>query len=329
MKLFITGVTGYIGNKLLLAALYKGYSVNAFTRQTDLSKQIKHPNLRYFQGDMADMNSLNAAMQGCDAVFHVAGLTQLWNKNRALFYQINVDFTRNILEAARNQGVKKIICTSSCAVLGPSFKDPVTEEDPRLTAFENDYEISKHCAEELLKEYANKGLFTVSVRPSRVYGPGLWTQGNPINKFIKKTLERRYTFIPDFKSTVGNYAFVDDVVEGHFLAMENGQSGEAYNLGGENISFRQFFDQIRKEAGKKITYITIPKAVLKAGTALIFMAYRIINKHTHLHPKIINRLFQNRAVSCDKAVDQLGYTITPFNEGLLQTIEYLKKENHA
>ena len=117
MKLFITGVTGYIGNKLLLAALYKGYSVNAFTRQTDLSKQIKHPNLRYFQGDMADMNSLNAAMQGCDAVFHVAGLTQLWNKNRALFYQINVDFTRNILEAARNQGVKKIICTPLCSQL--------------------------------------------------------------------------------------------------------------------------------------------------------------------------------------------------------------------
>lgn len=329
MKLFITGVTGYIGNKIMLAAIKKGYSVNAFTRQTDIDKQIKHPDIQYFFGNIADTDSLNNAMAGCDAVFHVAGLTQLWNKDRSLFYHVNVDFTRNILEAAWNQEIKKVIFTSSCALLGPSFEDPVAEEDPRITPYENDYEISKHCAEELLKEYAEKGLFTVSVRPSRVYGPGLWTHGNPINKFIRDILKRKFSFVPKTKTMVGNYVFIDDVVEGHFLALKNGLSGEEYNLGGENITYDQFFEQIRQEAGKKIRYFSISKAVLKIGFTLIFVTKRLLNKHTHMNPKIINRLFQNRAVSCDKAVNQLGYRITPFRVGLAQTVQFLIKENYV
>jgi len=324
MKLFITGVTGYIGHKLAMAAVKKGYKVNALIRNEDDPKRPIHPSINFFRGDITNFDSLIDAMKGCDAVIHAAGLTQLWNKDRSLFYKVNVGGTRNMLEAALHHNVKKFVFTSSCAVLGPSFNKPVKEDDPRLSAFENDYKISKHCAEELVKEYSRKGLFTIIVSPPRIYGPGMLTKGNPITRFVAKLIKRRVSLIPSAHDAVGNYAYADDVVEGHFLAMQKGLGGEKYILGGENISYQTFFNTIRECSGKKLGLIAVPKMVLKIGAALIYASHYITGRHTHLSPKIVDRLFQNRAVSCEKAIRQLGYKITPFREGMHQTIQHLK-----
>lgn len=216
MKLFITGATGYIGNRLLLAAIHKGYTVHALVRSTNPLQLFQHPRIHYFKGDVTSYPSVAGAMEGCDVVMHAAGITQLWHKNRSVFYGVNVGGTKNVLEAACFHHIKRLVFTSSCAVLGPSSTYPVSEEDPRTTPFENDYEISKHCAEELLREYSRRGLFAVIVAPPRVYGPGLWTNGNPICKLIRNVVKRRLAFVPDAKNVVGNYAFIDDVIEGHF-----------------------------------------------------------------------------------------------------------------
>jgi nucleoside-diphosphate-sugar epimerase len=214
-------------------------------------------------------------------------------------------------------------------VLGPSYEHPVSEDDPRFTPFDNDYEISKHCAEELIKEYAFRGLHTVVVAPSRVYGPGLQTKGNPINKLIQNALKRKIIFEPATGGVVGNYAFIDDVVKGHFLALEKGESGEKYSLGGENISYRQFFETIEKASPAKLKTITVPIGLIKAWAAFIFGAHYLLGKHTHLSPKVVSRLQQNRAVACEKAINQLGYQITPFSKGIETTISHLKILAHA
>src|SRR5439155_14086725 len=117
-------------------------------RDCNSGKRPVHPSIHYFKGDINNPTSIVAAMQGCEAVLHAAALAQLWNKDRKLFYKVNVEGTKNMLEAARDQGAKKFVFTSTCGVLGPSYAQPVCEEDPRRTAFENDYEISKYCAEE-------------------------------------------------------------------------------------------------------------------------------------------------------------------------------------
>jgi nucleoside-diphosphate-sugar epimerase len=228
-----------------------------------------------------------------------------------------------------HHGVKKFVYTSTCAVLGPSYHHPVRENDPRLSAFENDYEISKHCAEELVKEYTHRGLFAVIVCPSRVYGPGRLTNGNPISKMVKNTMKRRLGFVPAAKNILGNYAFIDDVVRGHFLAMEKGLGGEKYILGGENCSYMDLFESIRLHSDNKVRLITIPKFFLKITGGLAYAFSFITGKHQHLTPKTVDRLFQNRAVCCDKAVRQLGYQITPFQKGLQQTIQFLKSEGHV
>lgn len=324
MKIFITGATGYIGHKLALSAAGKGYQVSALVRSVQSPNLPRHNNIRFFKGDVTDPASVMQAIAGCEYVLHAAALTQLWHKDRSLFYQVNVTGTRNVLEAALQHGVKKFVFTSTCGVLGPSAGRPVTEEDPRFTPFENDYEISKHCAEELVMEYAGKGLPAVIVAPPRVYGPGLPTKGNPISKLIRNTLKRKIAFMPATKDVVGNYAFVDDVVEGHFLALQKGVSGEKYNLGGENISYRQLFATIAAASGEKVLMVPVSVNLLKVWAALVFGLHFIAGRHTHLSPKVVGRLAQNRAVSCEKAVQQLGYKITPFYDGMAATISHLK-----
>lgn len=303
MKIFITGGTGYIGHQLTRRALDLGFAVSALVRMPSSNAISKHPSLSIYKGDLSDFSSIVEAMRVCDFVFHAAAITQLWDKDASLFYRINIEGTKNVLEAALRTGVKKVVFTSSCAVLGPSAGKPVKEEDKRSVPFENDYEVSKNQAEELAKEYVARGLDVVIVRPPRVFGPGLLTKGNPINRLIKNTINRGLAFVPAAKDVLGNYAYIDDVVNGHFLALQKGKSGEAYNLGGENISYEGLFSAIARTANKKIRTIAVPIQLLKLWASLVFGANYLSGRQTHISPKVIDRLLQNRAVSCEKALN--------------------------
>ena len=329
MKILITGATGYIGYKLAMEAARKNYTVHILVRDPRSPLAPIHPNIIKFKGDITDKESVLAAMEGCSKVMHAAAIAKLSAKDNSVFYSINVDGTRNMLDAALTLGVKKFVFTSSGAVIGPSGKFPMSESDPRIVAFENDYEISKHWAEELVKEYCRKGLFAVIVAAPRVYGPGHECNGNTMNAMLKNILSSKLAFMPSCYDVVANYAFVDDVVNGHFLAMDKGLGGEKYILGGENLSYRAFFEGIKQKAGKKIWLITIPKSIIKFWSFIYMWFCNLLRKETHISPRVIDRLAQNRALSCEKAIRQLGYSITPFAEGIHKTILHLKNKNYA
>ena len=229
-----------------------------------------------------------------------------------------------MLDTARRLEVKKFVFTSTGAVMGPSGKNPIKENDPRTTAFENDYEISKHWAEQLVKDYSHKGLFAVIVAAPRVYGPGLLVNGNVFGTILKRILSRGLAFLPSNGNAIANYAFVEDVVSGHFLAMDKGLGGEKYTLGGENLSYRTFFQDVSRFASKKIRIIHVPSFLLKTWSLLYMLGSRVLGGNTQVSPKVINRLLQNRALNCEKAVSQLGYRITPFSEGIRKTILHLQ-----
>ncbi len=327
MRIFITGATGYIGNAIAMKAAIDGWTVHALARNLQSPHLPVHPNIHCFNGDINSPETLTQAIEGCDAVIHTAGLTRLHSKDVDAFYKINVEGTRNVLEAALAAGVKRFVFTSSCAVLGPSDKHPVAEDDPRITAFENDYEITKHAAELLVAEYVKKGLQAVIVAPSRVYGPGINTNGNPISQFIRNILRRRFAFIPAAESVIGNYVYLDDVVNGHFLALEKGKAGEKYNTGGENCTYHTFFNTIQKYAPARIYYLRLPKWSLQLISISEMIFSSVTGRHTHLNPKVISRLFQNRAVSTEKAVRELGYKITGIDEGISKTIQDITNHN--
>jgi len=329
MKIIITGATGYIGYKLAMEAARRNYTVHILVRDLRSPLLPTHPNIIKFKGDITDKASVMAAMANCDKVIHAAAIAKLSAKDNTIFYSVNVEGTRNMLDAALALGVKKFVFTSSGAVIGPSGKYPMSENDPRIAAFENDYEISKHWAEELVKEYCRRGLFAIIVVAPRVYGPGHECNGNTMNVLLKNILSLRLAFVPSYDNVVANYAFVDDVVTGHFLAMDKGLGGEKYILGGENLSYRSFFQLIKQNTGKKIGLIRIPKLLLKIFSFFYMSVCALVGKETHISPKIVDRLAQDRALSSDKAIRQLGYSITPFSIGIHKTILHLKNKNYA
>jgi nucleoside-diphosphate-sugar epimerase len=329
MKILITGATGYIGYKLVMEATRRNYTVHILVRDLQSPLLPVHPNIIKFKGDITDKGSVIAAMMNCDKVLHSAAIARLSVKDNSIFYSVNVEGTRNMLDAALALGVKKFVFTSSGAVIGPSGKYPMSESDPRIAAFENDYEISKHWAEELVKEYCRRGVFAIIVAAPRVYGPGHECNGNTMNVLLKNILSIRLAFVPSCDNVVANYAFVDDVVTGHFLAMDKGLGGEKYILGGENLSYRSFFQTIKQNTGKKIRLIRIPKLLLKIYSFFYMSICALLGKETHISPRVVDRLAQNRALSCDKAIRQLGYSITPFSIGIQKTILHLKNKNYA
>lgn len=327
MKILITGATGYIGHKLAMEAARRNYTVHILVRDLQSPLLPVHPNIIAFKGDITDKESVIAAMKDCDKVMHAAAIAKLSAKDNSIFYSVNVEGTRNMLDAALASGIKKFVFTSSGAVIGPSGKYPMSENDPRIIAFENDYEISKHWAEELVKGYCRRGLFAVIVAAPRVYGPGHECNGNTMNVMLKKILTTKIAFMPTCDDIVANYAFVDDVVNGHFLAMEKGLGGEKYILGGENLSYRSFFQTIKNVADNRIKLIRIPTLFIKIWSFLYMTLCALFKKETHISPKVIDRLVQNRALTSDKAIRQLGYSITPFAQGIQETIIHLSQSD--
>jgi len=324
MKIFITGATGYIGNLLAVKLAGSGHSVHALVRKPSTAENMDHSNIRLFKGDLNDIHSIRRAMDDCEQVFHVAAFARLWAHPSDIFFRVNVDGTRNVLDVAMEKNISKFVYTSSTAVFGNSLNHPLSENDPRTIGFNCDYDLSKCMAEKLVMDYAAKGLHAVVVNPSRVYGPGRATYSNPFTRFMMKALRGRLVPVPKCPDVIANYAYVHDVIAGHLLAMEHGKRGERYILGGENISYREMLQTMQSiiPAGR---VIQIPKALLTAIGNFQLLRFYVTNQHPSFTPSTINRYYAHTAFSCDKAITQLNYTITPFRQGMTETIEHLKQ----
>lgn len=329
MKILITGAGGYVGNKLAQRLASLGYEVNALVRNDSATKSLQHPNISIFKGDVLEKESLLTAMKGCRQVYHTAAKVGAWDKDPASFYAVNVDGTRNVLNAALQSGVDKTVITSTCGVIGPSLQDPMREDDPRINGFAIDYELSKKISEDIILHYAREGMNVVIVSPAKVYGPGNTSHSITANAVIKKFLQKKIAFIPSPGTYKACFAFIDDIVNGHLLAMEKGRAGEKYILGGINISYRGFFERIRTLSSCKGHIIQLPKIIIKGWALLQQMNYMITSKHPGFTVKSVDILFSNYCFSSEKAILELDYTITPLDEALNKSIQFLKQQQHA
>jgi nucleoside-diphosphate-sugar epimerase len=324
MKIMLTGATGYLGRTIALKAAEANHRIHALVRTTSGASVPHHENIEYFKGDLSDMNVLKAAMHGCDAVIHCAAIAKMWTRERELMYKVNVEGTRNILQAAMETNIAKVVVTSSCSVLGPSAGEEVNESTPRLNSMSTDYEISKFLAEELCRQYSRKGLHTVIVSPPAIYGPGTDTASNAISKMLMNSLRSGIIFQPSPSDLCRNFAYIEDVANGHLLAIEYGKSGENYILGGENISYKEFSKTIQKVAPKKLRIVGIKKIILETAASINQLILAFTKAESNFVPSTIKQVFQNRKFSSKKAIVQLGYSITPFETGIKETLNQLK-----
>ncbi|MBC7845078.1 MAG: NAD-dependent epimerase/dehydratase family protein [Flavobacterium sp.] len=329
MKILITGATGYVGHRLALTLAERNNEVHILVRNLDSGNIPHHKNIKVFAGDITDKQSIVSAIKECRQIYHTAALVKAFDKDSSLFYKVNVEGTRNMLESALEIGAEKFVFTSSCSVIGPTLKEAMCENDKRISPLDNDYDATKYLAENLVKEYGIKGLHTVIVSPSKVFGPsGFDAKSITVNKVIDRFIKGEPTFIPKPSNLIANYCYIDDVVEGHILAMSKGNVGENYILGGENSSFSEFFHTIGTLSEKKNKPIEIPKFVIKIFSIMQWLQFKTTNKEPLITENSIRQIYCNKIFSSEKAIRNLGYQITPLREGLQQTIHFLKNQRH-
>jgi nucleoside-diphosphate-sugar epimerase len=329
MKIFVTGATGYIGHSLSMKLAEQGNTVHVLVRDEQSLFVPQHPNIRIFEGDIRERASIVRAMRGCEQVFHTAASIKIWVKNSDDIFKTNVEGTSNVLTAAREENISRVVFTSTCGVIGPCLKEPMTENDPRIIAFAIDYELSKKMAEDMVLQYAKKGMNALVVCPAKVHGPGKVSHSIAANSMIERFLKKGIAFIPSPGTYKSCFAFIDDVVEGHLLAMEKGRAGEKYILGGINITHQDFFDCIRAISEAKGHIIQLSKIKIKGWALLQLLNYTISGRHPFFTFKMIDHMFNNYCFSSEKAIHELGYRITPLEQALQQTIQYLNHPLYA
>ncbi len=280
-KLLITGANGFLGSSIVKLALKKKYKVNALVRNnTDLTnlEQIKSK-INFFYGDLKDIKSLDKPVRDSDIVFHVAADYRLWTKDPRSIYDSNVRGTENIcLKVLEHK--KKIVYTSSVATLGIET-GKISDEETSVTFDDmiGDYKKSKYLAECIVMKFIKKKKIQgVIVNPSTPIGRGD-VKPTPTGKIIFDVLTGK---MPAYVDTGLNIVHVDDVAEGHFLALKYGKIGEKYILGGENMNFKDFLDYI-SEFGDK------PKIILQLNPKYL-MPLAYINE-------ILHRFFNNKTPS--------------------------------
>lgn len=326
MSILVTGATGFIGTQLVKLLTRRGETVKILCRPSSDVSMLNEQNIQICRGDVLDSASVERALPGCKRLFHLAAYARVWSKNPQTFLEINVRGMKNVLEAALKAEVERVVLTSTSVTLGPSEDQAVNETTKRKADFFTEYERTKFIAEQEALQYVAKGLDLVMVNPTRVFGPGLLNESNSVTKMIYLYLTGKWRWILGNGKRVGNYAFVNDVVQGHLLAMQAGRTGEKYILGGENISYNDFFQFLTNFSRRKYKLFHIPSAVALTFAELEKLKASWFGKTPLITPGWIKTFLLDWAFSSAKAQRQLGYTITPLRQALETTVSWLKEK---
>lgn len=325
---FVTGANGFIGKNLVSFLADSGFRVHALVRTPAKAENLRSAAISVFQGDIMDKESIDSAMQGCSLVFHLAALAKPFSRNPEEFDKINVEGTRNVLEIALKNRIKKVVYTSTAGVFHSSSPGgTVGETNDIQVAYHTDYLRTKAKAEGLCREFVKKGLPVVIVNPTRVFGPGELTTGNSFTRMIQLYIRGKWHIIPGNGKSIGNYVYIEDVVRGHFLALKSGIPGEKYILGGENLSFEQVFKKIDDEVGSSHFLLKLPLPVIKVIAWYLVLFARLGNMEPLITPAWITHYLEDRGLSIRKAEIGLDYTITPFAEAVRKTFNWLEQTN--
>ncbi len=328
MKVLVTGATGYIGMRICEALAAKGHQVHALYRSATKAAPLKgQEGIELFQGDILDAASIARAIKGTDAVIHVAAFAKPWAPDRNIYHRINVQGARTVFEAAHRSDVPRVVFTSTAGVISPSEGGRLSDEHtPRRIPHFTDYEASKAEAEALARQMVrDTGIEIVIVNPTRVYGPGLLSDSNGVTRMVKLYLEGKFRLIPGNGRSVGNYVYIDDVVRGHLAALQKGQPGHRYILGGENVSFLQFFETLAKVTGKRYRMFKLPMPLMSMAAHAMHLRAEWLGTPPLITPPWVKKYVYNWALSTERMEKELGIRPTPLEQGLIHTVKWLKK----
>lgn len=324
----VTGATGLVGSAVVRCLTASGQAVRVLVRPGSDRRLLRDLPVEIAEGDLEDSPSLRKALRGCQRLFHVAALYRLWAPDPRLFYTVNVEGTRRVLEAAAEAGAARVVYTSTVGTLGiPEDGKPGTEETPvRLPDMVGNYKRSKFLGEEVARDFARRGLPLVIVNPSTPVGPGD-LKPTPTGQMIVDFLRGRMWAYLD---TGLNLVDVDDVAAGHLLAAERGRAGERYILGGENLTLKQILDKLASITGLPSPRVRVPYAMaLATGVVDELITGRMLGREPRATIDAVRMGRKKMFVSSAKAVQELGWTSGSVDGALRRAVDWFRTYGYA
>lgn len=316
----VTGATGHIGNVLVQKLLRRGEKVRALIPPNESRDPLKGLDVETVEGDVLDLDSVFASMRGVRGVFHLAGIISIMPGPNPFVRRVNVDGTKNILHAAKETGIKKVVYTSSIHAI-QRVEDSVIDES---LPYDSDnpygaYDRSKAEATLEVLHAARAGLEAVVVCPTGVIGPYDF-RGSMMGAVIHDAAAAKPSFYVD-----GAYDFVDvrDVANGLISAAENGKRGESYILSGNKISVRYLLETVREITGRGFFQMKIPFDLAKFAACFTPMYYRLAHATPRFTPYSLEVLKSNSNISHAKATRELGYKPRSIYQSISDTVKWI------
>jgi dihydroflavonol-4-reductase len=332
MKVFVTGSTGFVGSHVAKVLASQGADLRLLVRKSsnlsNLAGMQAPASMTTITGDLLDPESLRSGIRGCDFVFHVAADYRLWVRDPKQMYAVNVDGTRELLRIAREEGVRRVIYTSSVATMGFKTDGTIVDENTPVSLADmiGHYKRSKFLAEQEALKAAYDGQEVMVLNPTTPIGPGD-IKPTPTGRIVVDFLNKKF---PAYVDTGLNLVDVEEVAQTHVAAIEKGTPGERYILGGENLTLKQILDKMSAITGLPSPTMKVPHAV-----AMIFAFFdetitgRILGKEPRATVEAVRMGRKKMFASPAKAVRDLGFRQIPVYPALRAAIDWFRANGYA
>jgi len=332
MLALVTGATGFLGSHVARVLAEQGATLRLLVRPTSDLRNIADLNAERVEGDLRDPDSIERAVAGCDAVFHVAADYRLWVRDPEAMYRSNVEGTRSLLGAAQKQGVRRVVYTSSVATMGfISNGRPATpladESSPvSLADMIGHYKRSKFMAEQAAFEAAKSGVDVVVVNPTTPVGERD-IKPTPSGRIVVDFLKRRF---PAYVDTGLNLVDATECARGHILALDKGRTGERYILGGENLTLKHILDRLGAITGLPSPKVKLPYVVaLATGVVDEMVTGRLLGREPRATIDAVRMGRKRMFVTSAKAERELGWRPIPVDSALRRAVDWFRANGYA
>jgi dihydroflavonol-4-reductase len=326
-RVLVTGASGFVGSAIARAVLQRGWNLRVLVRAGSPRLNLRGLDAELVEGDVRDAASVGRALEGVRYLFHVAADYRLWARDPGEIERTNVEGTRNVMQAALARRVERVVYTSSVATLRVNGATVAATEDEALEAAQaiGAYKRSKVLAERLVEQMvARDGLPAVIVNPSTPIGPRD-LRPTPTGRIIVEAACGR---MPAFVETGLNLVSVDDVARGHVLALEHGQLGERYILGGDNASLCDLLGEIAQLTGRRAPRLQLPIAPLFPLARVSEAIARFTGREPFLTTDGLKMSRNRMHFSSAKAERELGYHPKPHGEALRAALDWFAREGY-
>jgi len=332
MKVFVTGSTGFVGSHVAKVLASQGADLRLLVRKSsnlsNLAGMAAPSALTTITGDLLDPESLRLGIRGCDFVFHVAADYRLWVRDPKQMYAVNVDGTRELLRIAREEGIRRVIYTSSVATMGFKTDGTIVDENTPVSLADmiGHYKRSKFLAEQEALKAAYDGQEVMVLNPTTPIGPGD-IKPTPTGRIVVDFLNKKF---PAYVDTGLNLVDVEEVAHTHIAAIEKGTPGERYILGGENLTLKQILDKMSAITGLPSPTTKVPHAVAMAFAFFDeTITGRIRGREPRATVEAVRMGKKKMFASSAKAQRELGFRIVPVYPALRAAIEWFRANGYA